>query len=350
MIITLSYTASQTLLKHLIKSTPIALVIGASALISPPVRADVSFDDFIKAGSTDTLSCAAFELKGTCFWMKCDLSGCSVKTTAVIEHYTPDVFVSIYDSESPEPISGGFSDFATGWISNTTGTEHAQKGDHSRVANTYRLADVYGSPSSQLLINLLESLPLGLACEPGSTPFKPYFISRSNPWFWNTGLVDGLLNFTGRNRFIGEREDGQFNAGYDTTRWGFLYPRAGVVLNHDHFKASSVIAQRSMDIVFNGAFGLYRASLDGPEGQYYLPEMEIEEWSSDKGKWQMLYPNYESECHIFGDKTVKEPTETDIEGWSDYRSEDGDYVWHYWRKYECCKRPDGYFFLWKVKW
>lgn len=299
----------------------------------------------------DALSCASIKLKGTCFWIKCTIFGCKFKSTAVIEHYTPDVFVSVYDSKSPEKISGKISDAMASILPwDTTGAEQTRKRDNTRIATNYRIADVFGSPSAQLLINVLEKLPLGLACKPGSTPYKPYMVSKTNPLFWNTGLVDGILNIGNRltfnQRTIGERRNGELNS----TRWGGLYPRSGVVVNQDHYKASAVIAQRAMDIVTNGVFGIYRAQLDGPEGRWYLPALTIEEWMTRNGKWQMLYPQYETGCHILGEERLKRKTKSDIDGWSARRSDNGDYVWHYWRRYECCKKPSGYSFIGKIRW
>ncbi|MBE0362222.1 hypothetical protein PULV_a4037 [Pseudoalteromonas ulvae UL12] len=328
------------------------MVLSASLFASAPsVQADFSFDTFIKAGSIDTLSCAAFTVKGACFWIKCTLIACNFDTTAIIEHYTPDVFVSVYDSKSPEKISRSITNTMTGILPwHSDGAEQTRMRDNKRMAINYRIADVYGSPSAQLLINILKELPLGLACDPGSTPYKPYFVSRSNPFFWNTGLIDGISNLAGRDRYIGERKDGTRNAFINKNLWGYLYPRTGVVLNQDHYKASAVIAQRSIDIVFNGAFGIYSDELDGSEGQWYRPSMSVEEWSTKEGKWQMLYPKYESGCHILGEERLKRPSDADMEGWGDRRSDDGDYIWHYWRRYECCQKPSGYSFIGKVRW
>lgn len=294
-------------------------------------------------------------MRGFCVWIKCTLVYCTTTSNAYIEHYTPDAIVTVYDQigRSPESTSGQITKAMSGVFGATSGAQQERRPDNSnqRSANHYRIADVYGSPAAYALTELLGQLEMASACETTVTPYMPYFVSSTNPLFWNSGLADSLLNpidsATGHFRYIGERQDGQRVA---STRWGWLYPRVGVVTNHDHYKASATIAQRAMDIVFNGTFGIYNQNLGDEEKPWYKPTNKIDEWSTDEGKWQMLYPRYQSTCHVMGDVNLKNISGADSEGWSDFRSTDGDYAWHYWRRYECCKQPSGYSFLFKVRW
>jgi integrating conjugative element protein (TIGR03756 family) len=192
---------------------------------------------------------------------------------------------------------------------------------------------------------------MGLSCEAGSTAFQPYFISASNPVFWYSGFIDSVMNITGYNRWIGERNNGQTMQLNDEL-WGHLYPRTGININTDHYKSSAVIAQRAIDMVFNGGFLLYSQEFGGDKKRYYIPAEKTEEWSDKYGKWQMLSPKKESKCHLLGDKSVKKDfsisdNETN-DGWADRRSKNGSYAWHYWRQYECCQKPSGYTLLFKV--
>lgn len=319
------------------------------------MEAGVTFDDLIKSGTTDALSCAAFRVRGFCVWIKCTLVYCTTTSNAYIEHYTPDAIVTVYDQigRSPEKVSGSITAAMSGIFGSTSGAQQELRQDDNtrRSSNHYRIADVYGSPAAYALTELLSQMEIASACETTVTPYKPYFVSSTNPIFWNSGVADTILNpgdsLSGRHRYIGERVDGQMLA---SNRWGWLYPRVGVVPNHDHFKASATIAQRAMDIVFNGTFGIYNQNLGDEQRSWYRPSNEIQEWSTAEGKWQMLYPRYESKCHVLGDKGLKNITVTDTDGWADRRSNDGDYAWHYWRRYECCKRPGGHSLLYKVRW
>lgn len=344
----------RTLIKHS-KLSLLAGLLAVSLCSAPAVKAGVSLDDILKSGTTDSLSCAAFRVRGFCVWIKCTIVYCTTTSNAYIEHYTPDAIVTVYDQigRSPEEVSGKITKSMSGIFGTTSGAQQERRQDdhNQRVANHYRIADVYGSPAAYALTELLGQFEFASACETTITPYMPYFVSSTNPIFWNSGLVDNLLNpidsITNHHRYIGERKDGQKMA---DTRWGWLYPRVGVVTNHDHFKASATVAQRAMDIVFNGTFGIYNQNLGDEQKKWYVPTNKIDEWSTAEGKWQMLYPKYESKCHVLGDVSLKNKSESDLEGWSDRRSSDGDYAWHYWRRYECCKRPSGYSFLFKVRW
>jgi integrating conjugative element protein (TIGR03756 family) len=346
--------AKQISIKHF-RLSLLAGLITASLFSPTGVTAGVTLDDILKSGTTDALSCAAFKVRGFCVWIKCTLVYCTTTSNAYIEHYTPDAIVTVYDQigRSPESTSGQITKAMSGVFGATSGAQQERRPDNSnqRSANHYRIADVYGSPAAYALTELLGQLEMASACETTVTPYMPYFVSSTNPLFWNSGLADSLLNpidsATGHFRYIGERQDGQRVA---STRWGWLYPRVGVVTNHDHYKASATIAQRAMDIVFNGTFGIYNQNLGDEEKPWYKPTNKIDEWSTDEGKWQMLYPRYQSTCHVMGDVNLKNISGADSEGWSDFRSTDGDYAWHYWRRYECCKQPSGYSFLFKVRW
>ena len=43
------------------------------------------------------LSCMQWMPIGTCFWLRCSVSGCSVRTSIKVGHYNPDLVVSTYN-------------------------------------------------------------------------------------------------------------------------------------------------------------------------------------------------------------------------------------------------------------
>ncbi|WP_338854170.1 TraU family protein (plasmid) [Alteromonas macleodii] len=330
----------------------IGLLTAASSLPSYAADKFNSIDLLADSFSVDFNSCVDLKVKGACEWWKCSLFGCSFKTTTIIEHYTPDVVISVYDDLGNSPFEGTdlFTRITSALLGrNSNGGANASVDRPTNVIS--RHVDVYGSPASLGLINLLNTLPLGLACEPGSDVLKPYFISSFNPYIWYTGFVDSLVNMEQRLqvRKVTEREDGERGSAFDLNPfWGGIFPRSGAVVSQDHFRASAVFAARAIDIVINGnSVGHFRQDLDGRKGSYYLPSAKFEEWDSYEGRFQMLYPEKESKCHILGDRNIRK---NNLDGWSDRRSKDGDYAWHYWRRYKCCPRPRGYSLLFKVEW
>lgn len=319
--------------------------IGA-LIATDAVSNEVSILDIIEAGITaDFSSCYDFKVKGVCVWIKCTIFGCKTKSTVYIEHFTPDGIVSVYQDFDNSPFNWGgtvsslFGDLYGGTTGKEVNSDRNQKKQY-----TYRHADVYGSPAAQATTSFLSEM--GLSCEAGSTAFQPYFVSASNPVFWYTGFIDSLSNLGDMNRWVGERKDGQTRQ-LNSELWGNLFPRTGININLDHYKSSGVIAQRAIDMVFNGGFLMYSKEFDGRKGSYYIPSEKVEEWNTKEGKWQMLYPKKEKQCHVLGQPNRKK-NESTGDGWQDRRSENGSYAWHYWRQYECCQKPKGYSLLFKV--
>lgn len=328
-----------------------ALAVGSFSLSNSSFASKLELSDLLKSGTVDALQCASFKVKGVCVWLKCTLVFCTTKSNAYVEHYTPDALVTVYSSigGSPEGISGGITKTMSSLLFNTSGAQQRSSKTGFKTSNYYRVADVYGSPAATALTELLGKVSVASPCETSITSYKPYFVSSTNPLAWNSGLLDlissGKTSWTGGS--IGERDVGDSST---ENIWGTIHPRVGVVLNQDHFKASSVIAYRAMDVVFNGAYGMYNQTLGGETKSWYNPSKKINEEDMTEGKWQMLYPKYETGCHILADKSTKSPSGKDLEGWAGRRSNDGSYAWHYWRRYECCKRPSGYSLLYKTTW
>jgi len=53
--------------------------------------------------TTAAFSCMQWMPIGTCFWLRCTWSGCSVRTSIKVGHYTPDLVVSIYNELGGNP-------------------------------------------------------------------------------------------------------------------------------------------------------------------------------------------------------------------------------------------------------
>lgn len=309
----------------------------------------------VHALSSDFNSCTELRFQGVCTWLVCKTFWCKVEPSPWISHYSPDTVVSVYNQQGEslfegtntftEAISSVFGALANGGEKQTRNKKSRQSSDL-----TFRLADVYGSPAAWTLNYWLSEFYV--ACEPRSTILQPYFVSSSNPFFWYSGLVDSVLNFDEillGNKYIGERNNGDTPEFIKTKPfWGHVYPRVGVLQGHDHYRASAVIAARAMDSVLSGRYDLFNTSLDGAKGSYYEPTDEFETHTTEYGKWQMLSPKKESGCHVLGDIDFKK--EGEMDGFSDRRSDSGDYLLHYWGRIKCCKKPSGGKLLMKVVW
>lgn len=331
-------------------------MVSLNAPLSQPKANDLNLLEIAEhALQSDFNSCTDLEFQGTCFWLVCKTFWCDVEASPWIKHYTPDVVVSTYDQKGASPFkeSNLFTKLLSSLLgSRANGGEMQSQHNNTRQKSkvTYRLADVYGSPAAWTLNSWLSEFYV--ACEPGSMVLQPYFVSSSNPLFWYSGMVESITNLDEiliGNKYIGERRDGQ-NPEIIKTKpfWGHLYPRVGVVQGYDHYRSSAVIAARAMDSVISGRYDIVNTSLDGKKGSYYEPANKFETHTSTYGKFQMLSPYKESGCHILGDESYKD--NSNVDGFSNRRSVNGDYAWHYWRRYKCCKKPSGGKFLYKVTW
>ena len=98
--------------------------------------------------------------------------------------------------------------------------------------------------------------------------------------------------------------------------WGALYPRAGFVIHVSDAVASALTAYRAVDIASFGFLTAHRVIAP----LLFRPGMFTD-------RMQMVVP-VAGQCRAIGD----DPALWD----HDDRSEQGRYVWIYWRQKECC--------------
>jgi len=167
----------------------------------------------------------------------------------------------------------------------------------------------------------------------------------------------------------GLRELGQF----PFYTWGNVFPRTGWSTQSSEPKAAALVAQRAGDIVTrhgqphvywpvrsdswiwndyvsrfdewvsDGVGGLVNHWFLLFSGVKVWPPPPLKERDASTGYWQMLYPNTEVSCRVFG--------ANDMVGLSDWGggkvSSGGEYAWTLWRPYSCCKKK-GQVFLGSV--
>ncbi len=341
-------------------------------------------------------TCADWKITGVCFWLKCDLAGCRIKSSIKVKHFNPDALVQVYDSpermairelsvisrinkkagsmmarrlklKQPVELAGA------GFSTVNRGTGKSSTGYLSSINSISKNVDVVGSPVAPIFFRMLGDA--SLACDTGVTPFMPYYSSFIDFLHWSNvfpvitlpleflfNLPSGsdfsslsALNELLKSRPVTERSDGQKKPSKDAQRFESLFPRDATVVQTHDYKAAAVVAQRAADIATEEGVS-FRARL--PMGhtkkkKWYSPPERIKEWDSKTGKWQMLYPNMDKTCHIISDIALKDTTPTtlkksDIEipdAYKSRRSDYGYYAWQLWRPYECCKKRSGKFLM-----
>lgn len=338
-------------------------IILSGILCGERARADVGSADII--AESMSFSCVAWKPTGVCFWLKCRVfpPSCSIETSLKVRHYNPDAIVQVY--QTPGDVPWGEMSFVSKITSfDQTGSTPANadritgnnrsknKGSDLRKQSSKiisRHVDVIGSPGLFPISEGFGSTEYG--CESGVQPFMPYFVSTLDYYSWKYPYTEylELATFVPGMREVGEREDGDNPKFLFSGRFGNVYPRVGSLMQNDTYKASAVFAQRAADIVTDSSsFHIYQFLGEQKSKDGWWPPGQVKEWTSREGKWQMLYPKKESDCHIFGESSTRgDKGNGRYDGYQERRSNDGNYAWQLWRPYSCCEKK-GQLFLYSI--
>lgn len=312
--------------------------LALMAIQPKPVSAEVNSLDIIEASLN--FQCMNWRPTGVCFWLKCRPfpPSCEVRTSMVVKHYTPDFVVSSYQRTGKNP----WAEFRLLSEATTFGLEGGQGGRNQRGRSSslkYKNVDVAGNPLATVWQNL--GLGMGLTCKSAADSFMPYFISTLDTFSWRFPYVETLYpaSWVKGMREVGDRRDGQKgNVGPLLLMggWGGVHPRTGHVIQSSDYQAAAIMATRAVDIVTRSGQPHVYNPITTRSRQGWWPPGESQEWSSKSGYWQMLYPRKDSSCHLFGHRGNQ--TMGTVHPYSDRESATGDYVWLYWRPYECCEK------------
>lgn len=289
--------------------------------------------------SAKSASCINYKVIGLCFWLVCRPK-CKIKTTVKVGHYNPDMVISAYNGINNNPwteanaitstasksvlnmilsaVGGIGSDVEAG--SNRGGT------DQKEQELKFKAADGLGHP--------VASIPIGYRCPSQAKPFYPYFVSGVDALAWRLGIPEVIYP---QALIPGLREVGHF----PINTWGAIYPRSGFINQMSDPKTGAVIAQRVGDIVTrSGQPHVYsKLSGGGGGGMKVWNPPPLVETRSNTGKWQMLTPNMENSCSVFGTNDI-----ASIAGWGGGKqAASRNYAWTLWRPYSCCKKKRGKF-------
>lgn len=298
------------------------------------------------------LSCARWMPIGMCFWLRCTLFSCSVRTSIKVGHYNPDLVVSSYNELGGNPWVGIRSTLglaqkaaATGLLGSllpvaidSAGNRTEGSTDNRDHRNmVFRESDAIGHPISTLT-GVISGV--GLLCQSQTTSFFPYFQSSLDALSWRQEVPE---IFYPASFIPGLRELGT----WPLQTWGGVYPRTGWTTQAEEPKAAAINAQRAGDIVTrSGQPHVYVPVTDSLEfRQRVWPPDPLVEKDRRTGTWQMMVPRTETSCNVFGTNDLASLT-----GWGGGRVDSGgDYVWNLWRPYKCCSRR-GQWFLFSVDW
>ncbi len=302
-------------------------------------------------------SCLAWRPVGVCFWLKISLFSVSVRTSIKVKHYIPDLVISAYQvkgkntwdmmswtDDLSENVSSSFGvDLDDGEVVNKRqGQGH---GLGSNVNLKFKNATAIGNPLASVYGQSFMDYAI---CKAGTISFMPYYNSLADGLLWRTAEPEYLTNvldmITPGKSNIGERSNGDE---YLFLRvWSGLYPRTGFVNHFDDYKAAAVVASRVASIVTSSSMVHVAMSANGSRKAGYWPAGEVNEWDEKTGKYQMLYPKADSQCHLFG-HIKTDSTFSASDGYGDRRDAKGNYAWNLWREYSCC-RKEGQIFLYFV--
>lgn len=329
-----------------------AAVLATVPLMGGPARAaTITTPQIVSQTTAGALACARWMPTGVCFWLRCNLGGCSVKTSIKVGHYNPDLVVSVYNELGANPwaeiratLGSAQKAAATGLLGSLLSIPVDSAGNRTEGTNTrdhrnlvFREADAIGHPLSSLS-GLITST--GVLCPSETTSLLPYFQSGVDALSWRQEIPE---IFYPASLIPGLRELGT----WPLQTWGGVYPRTGWTTQAEEPKAAAIVAERAGDIVTRQA----QPHLYEPVTETSSTSMQV--WSPgplvemerSTGIWQMLAPTPEATCEVFGTNDLATLT-----GWGGGRVDaEGDYVWNLWRPYQCCRRR-GQVFLYSIDW
>ncbi len=331
------------------------MLLGLAALLMLPLAGkagSITTPQIVAKTTAGAFSCIRWMPIGMCFWLRCSWSGCRVRTSVKVGHYNPDLVVSSYNELGGNPwveiratLGLAQKAAATGLLgtllpvpidsagNRTEGTSNNR--DHKNLV--YRETDAIGHPLSSLS-GLVAGV--GLLCPSQTTSLFPYFQSGLDALSWRQEVPE---IFYPASFIPGLRELGS----WPLQTWGGVYPRTGWTTQAEEPKAAAINAQRAGDIVTRTAQPHVYVPVTGSSssGQKVWPPGPLVEKDRRTGTWQMLVPQPESSCNVFGTNDLASLT-----GWGGGRVDSaGDYVWNLWRPYKCCQRR-GQWFLFSIDW
>lgn len=267
-------------------------------------------------------NCLHYRVLGVCYWQYFGITS----TTPYIEHYLPDVVVSVFDSPDKQAwlelrdsidVAGQAAEKT---ITQTFSGDHVGYGRHSAAQPQeqqvfFKEVDVIGDPAL-LMLDHSYLLPSTAA------PLMPYYQSMLDTALWR-----GLPPVAMPEQLVALAQDLTSRIGQFPIVWGGAFPIEGKINASDEAKASAVIAQRGVNVLsMIVPLHVYQAlSNDCGQG---CEASDFHE-NDENTEFQRVYPEPETTCSVFG-KTLRYGDGDLI------KAANGSYVWVVWRHYHGC--------------
>ena len=238
------------------RAVSIALALAITLVAMQHVLAEVLTTPVIVSRTvTAAVSCMRWMPIGLCFWLRCGIRGCRVRSSVKVGHYNPDLVVSSYNALGGNPwieiqstLGAAQKAAAAGLLGSLLGvpvdsganrTEGGRNArDHRNLV--FRETDAVGHPFSTFSL-----ISFGTICRSQAVPFTPYYQSGVDALAWRGALPEILYP---ASLVPGLREIGT----WPLQSWGSVFPRNGWTTQSEEPKAAAITAQRVGDIVTRG--------------------------------------------------------------------------------------------------
>lgn len=330
----------------MILCSSLAIVFGASSSARAAVGDTTTSQALIAqaVASFPNPACGAWHVSGVCFWLKCTMFGCDVKTSTRYSNRQPDVVVSTYHDSIFHPwpeIGIPLANAASGAASSILGGMFDSAGMMFKTGRTdmqrkFKDGDVVGHPAA--------SMSFGVTCPGAATTYFPYYQSLLDTYTWRGILPVELLY---PPSFIpGLREVGV--TGVNT--WGSVYPRTGELVQQHPVKNAAVLSQRIADFVTRTGqphvyFNLKSGGISSRNNQRVWDPPPVQE-TVPLNVWQLSAPIIgaaSTSCSPFGMPDLGPISYGDFS-----TSASMGYAYTLWRPYACCKKKG--MFLFAIQW
>lgn len=302
-----------------------AVAFSTSFIVTASLYADTAIhtSNIIQDTLKGSPNCLHYKVIGTCFWLRCGIKGCHVETTLKVQHYLPDLVVTVFTRANNNPwhfaktvIDPEAYQVGKLQIKKIDGMNLGFGDEHDNsmrdLNDRFHEVDIIGNPALPIFKKLLKFLPST------ARPFKPYYSSLLDAQNWR---------FLGVERYYPASQIPTMDdIGTPILNdWGNLYPRTGFVNQPNAVKAAAVDALRAADIITLKVQPHLYFHLSNHCGTHcHAAKIKI---NSNLTQFQMVYPNVENQCVIFGKNDL--PSSIAMKGQDRY-------VWILWRFYHGC--------------
>jgi integrating conjugative element protein (TIGR03756 family) len=297
---------------------------------------DVDAKSITTINITEATLKATLKLNGSCLRYQVPTRFCiwstlhEVNFTPVLNHYLPDLVVTVYRNKGENPwleASALFDKTSTmvqEKLIKNVGSGNQSFSDQHEQQIIFKEADVVGNPALIVLPQYAGKLLLNST----ATPMYPYYQSMIDSLLWRGSMPEALPEETQALAF-----NLIHHIGTGLIDLGGVYPHEGSVMGNNDVYASMVIAQRAADLLSNDStFGHVHQSLSNSCGQH-CKAASIQENNKDT-LFQMISPIEQDDCAVLG---------TDDAYSNKMLNEEGAYVWIVWRHYQGCQDGEGKF-------